>query len=96
MIGRVRDVRDKEITVLLENHYCRCSITKQNIEQDLVDGRNELLSLTFKGELLIKLFNVVSISVRGLLRLPVHRHVFPENTLLVTVCSWYFGSMPIA
>ena len=53
MIGRVRDVKDKEITVLLENYYCRCSITKQNIEQDLVDGRNELLSLTFKGSSII-------------------------------------------
>ena len=53
MIGRVRDVGDREINICLESHFHRASITKAGIEKDLVDGRNELLSIPFNDELQI-------------------------------------------
>ena len=49
MIGRIRDVADKNITICLENQYNRCSVTKEGIEQDLINGRHELLSLKYTG-----------------------------------------------
>ena len=49
MMGRVRDVKDREIVICLENHYHRCSVTKEGIEEDLIENRNELLSIPFNG-----------------------------------------------
>ena len=49
MMGRIRDVKDKEITILLEEHYTRCSVSKEGIEEDLIDSRLELLSIPFVG-----------------------------------------------
>lgn len=50
MMGRVRDVKERDITICLETHYCRCSVTKEGIEEDLSENRNELLSIPFNGK----------------------------------------------
>lgn len=50
MIGRIRDVGDRNITICLETHYSRCSVTKEGVEEDLLEHRNELLSIPFNGK----------------------------------------------
>lgn len=44
MMGRIREVIDKDITITLETKYKRCSTTIAGIERDLCLGHHELLS----------------------------------------------------
>ena len=92
MLGRIRDVSDRKITICLESHFFKGSVTKQGIENDLINGRNELLSIPFDGSMEID--DSIEDDVENFRYIPnklhPYYHIWIHNQLTTNISRTYF------